>query len=197
MLELGCGTGLSGLSLLVSPCNTLKILYFTDKDEHILSLCRKNVEANLNINTNCVCSFTQLVWGDQASIHSLQNELIHMSRGTVTGFDTIIATDVLYDVSSLGLILNTVYNLARDNAYFVLALVPRLSLHDSRLISTTDEIEEWVEMEAKAFNMHRMWTIRPMDIFQLMRNTLPSKQTENLREMESIGACIIIFKLVR
>ena len=87
IIELGCGTGISGISLLVANVDTPSTVTFTDFDKPALDLCRRNCESNIDEQSRY--SIQQLEWGS-----SLPEGIVPVS------FDTVIATDVLYDISS-------------------------------------------------------------------------------------------------
>jgi methylase of polypeptide subunit release factors len=83
VLELGCGTGVAGLALLDESENAPASIVFTDSNPASLELCRQNCLRNLSANDKRY-SVARLHWGS--------------AIGRDSFFDTILATDVLYDI---------------------------------------------------------------------------------------------------
>ena len=109
---------------------------FTDNDMNVLSLCKINCEINLrkknsttttnsnsdksinnntddsndyNNNDNDYYSVCRLDWGGSRMQHQKEGELLRGSQ------DTIIATDVIYDLSAINILFETAYYLLKDN----------------------------------------------------------------------------------
>lgn len=111
---------------------------FTDSDPEVLELCRRNCEANLaqrcdQHNTECVYEIQQLIWTE---LDDSIPKLCDTNDGCVAKTTTpsrdvhiVLATDVLYDLSSLRPLLATASRLLSngDNSsgYFLLSHVPR------------------------------------------------------------------------
>jgi len=173
VLELGCGTGCSGISLLLQPTAekrdhfTTKMnmehisfdpscVTFSDSDLGSLDLCEKNI-LNNNIDTNLKqINVYQLIWeeDDVSSSNSITKqsgaiieapakvkEPGHIDRDESTdkkisnypnlhpkSYHTIIATDVIYDISAIRPLLCTASRFIQPNGYFILAHVPRAYL---------------------------------------------------------------------
>lgn len=201
VLELGCGTGVSGLSLIVSGFDHQRQelckpawFVFTDGDDNTLSLCRKNAESNLSVYDEQHYSFVKLAWGEEESIESLRINLNHIGQVGIQGFDTIIATDILYDLEALRPIFNTVHTLLVDQGFFVLALVPRISLDESQAVSDIGAIEQLIESVAQLYKMKRLYRIRPQDLSAFMENSLMPKGIQRTQDMESKDSSILIFQ---
>ncbi len=127
MIELGCGTGIGGLSIIVSSIinsnstvmNTTTTYHdrhdqnialqpmkccFTDEDPAVLKVCKRNCELNGLVEGESY-STQELTWGDK------DNKFIHQQKGT---FDIILATDVLYDIDLLPPLFETASLLLRQ-----------------------------------------------------------------------------------
>jgi len=198
ILELGCGTGVSGLSLLASNLDhesTIQESFkpawvvFTDGDENTLALCRKNVLINLSECIDKNYSFTALKWGDETSMDCLRIHMHDIGEKGIQGFDTLIATDALYDIDSLRPIFQTVNALLAVKGYFILALVPRLSIDHLHAISPILDIEKRIESEAHLYNMKIVCVIRPQDVETCTPNGIYKTH------LESMEASILIFQL--
>ncbi|KAJ3385540.1 hypothetical protein HDU84_002190 [Entophlyctis sp. JEL0112] len=94
ILELGCGTGIVGIT--ASKMGATKV-YMTDYMESILSNCNQNVESNECADTATVC-FLDWSWIGEASpgASAKANALPHM-RDSNAKFDKIFGADICYD----------------------------------------------------------------------------------------------------
>jgi predicted nicotinamide N-methyase len=108
VLELGCGTGLAGLAvtMLTQPAH----MTLTDRDPHVLALCQTNIQLNRDAiilasataaaaldgysGEASTISVRSLTWGQEG----LDDEVEEEEYGC---FDTVLATDVLYDIALL------------------------------------------------------------------------------------------------
>ncbi|KAL7469272.1 hypothetical protein ACHAXS_009534 [Conticribra weissflogii] len=167
ILELGAGTGMSGLSLVVANQATMKklsdeqpannspirpsLLVLTDANEDSLELCQKNLESNINQDELIFpVHVKRLEWGpgnsdqifcpssvidssntEQTSTnkdqHSATFNHFKSTSSLPSSYDTIFATDVLYDLSSLRPLLITASELQKTGGFFILSHVPRAS----------------------------------------------------------------------
>ena len=141
--ELGCGTGVAGLSALLLTAqnastrgNDVRVI-FTDNDKESLDNCRDNCELNGipsdRYNHEC------LSWGMSETYPS----------NCVGDVDLVLAADVLYDLKMIVPLLQTAFDLLRPNVaiqsdgspsfteggHMILSHVPRfcLSRHDHEL----------------------------------------------------------------
>ena len=98
--EMGCGTGTAGIALLKlsssssssfsnSRLPTIQHLTFSDNDPQALELCRQNCHDNA-IDENKYTVQHQATW--------LEEEYEDETKGRDSTMDTILATDVLYDL---------------------------------------------------------------------------------------------------
>ncbi len=180
VLELGSGTGASliaiGLAGARNETTNLSFeetandenniqpfsLTFTDNDENVLSLCKMNCDHNLQkIPENSLANYTigKLDWGDfynygnDNTSHSPinRNDQFFLDSESLRGtLDTVIATDVIYDVASIPLLMATAEGLLQEGGFFVLAHVPRASI-DCELSKIRESLEKLILQEASRF----------------------------------------------
>uniref|UniRef100_A0A7S2PGQ6 Methyltransferase domain-containing protein n=2 Tax=Leptocylindrus danicus TaxID=163516 RepID=A0A7S2PGQ6_9STRA len=189
VVELGCGTGVSGLSLLKSQHDCPKSLHLTDCDETSIDLCRKNCEENVSYDgSSCInlCTFELLKWridyGDTSTCECAGNV-----------YDTVIATDVLYDLASLKPLMHTASALLEASGYFVLSHVPRACIegNDSG-VSSSKLLEECICKKARSSGFGDASILRPEMIIDAGIGS--TNCDELLQEMKESGAAILIFK---
>ena len=58
--------------------------------------------------------------------------------------DTVIATDVIYDISTVKLLCQTASHILKDGGYFVLSHVPRASVDNTPDYSTKEVLENFI-----------------------------------------------------
>lgn len=187
VLELGCGTGVGGLSLLLSPESWQarpSHVCFTDNDGPVLDLCRRNCAQN-----ECdQCSFALLNWGDSTTTTTSQALLL---------FDTVLATDVLYDLACLKPLLSTSVQSLHPSGLFVLAHVPRSCLPE-KADSEGDyhaSLEGYIVKTAGEYGLRMLATIRPGHIQSSLGDGKVEPLNEaSLTEMEEAGAAILVFQ---
>jgi uridine kinase/SAM-dependent methyltransferase len=208
VLELGCGTGVGGLALLVSPLAwdaRPSHVCFTDNDNDVLDLCRRNCQRNIPFledrspkQQNNGVSILHLDWSGAPAGDW---------NGT-SAFDVVLATDVLYDVGCLGFLLSTVSQNLVPSGSFVLAHVPRsclpepmssgsetngLSRDDN--ISYQEALERHVIDTALKHGLILSHTLRPDQIKKTnQRCKNPALNEVSLEDMEEAGAALFIFQ---
>ena len=147
VIELGSGTGMSSLSLLsmstrsneegTDESNAANSIYKcpslivqTDNNDDALELCRINRDANRDkINRNCAVHVEKLEWGKDTTM---------LDRASLpTTYHTVLATDVLYDLSSLVPLLTSAFELLKEDGYFILSHVPRAYIDEDENDSET------------------------------------------------------------
>ncbi len=194
VLELGAGTGASGISLMVSSkyyhyhstttttplhqyhdernctCMNTEIsptsITFTDVDRTVLDLCQRNIENNysqkisnddeVNHKNRITHYVTNLEWGS-----SVQNNKDILCRQS---YDTIIATDVIYDLGAIKPLFETASAYIRKDdgceeggrGYFVLSHIPRASIDCKSGKSIKDEIELLIVKEALHYGFEQV-----------------------------------------
>jgi SAM-dependent methyltransferase len=172
VLELGCGTGIAGLA--VAQVFRPQRIILTDNSEAALDLCRRNLVLNASPVKEDVVEITQLEWGVGIASSCWKESL-----------DTVLATDVLYDLGSLLPLLTTVSGILVPGGHFILSHVPRASLPPS---CSFDTLEAYVVHQAKDFGLELDSILQPKD--------LPQSQHMNelsLEEMHETGAAVLIF----
>mmetsp|Transcript_10458 Transcript_10458/g.12138 ORF Transcript_10458/g.12138 Transcript_10458/m.12138 type:complete len:420 (+) Transcript_10458:87-1346(+) len=152
ILELGCGTGASGLSIIIAGLgkdNTINeneynhikpsSVILTDSDERVLDLCKRNLQRNAcHLDDDYVnnCHISQLKWGIEGEDdilpgkNSATTNTGSSTRLTQHSQDTIFATDVVYDISAIKPLFETASNLIKMHGYFVLSHIPRASIEE-------------------------------------------------------------------
>lgn len=166
VLELGSGTGLSGLA--VSKFYETKQIVMTDSSKSSLELCRENCTSN-HVNGNVTVE--ELSWGAQ-----LSPEVV---------FDTVLATDVLYDIQLWEPLLQTAIKSLRGGGAFVLSHVPRAAMPERAVGESCITLEEILIARAEAQNFRLTSRVSPRDI---------SGGFNGWEEMEQIGAAIFTFQ---
>ena len=176
VMELGSGTGFSGIALFIlckqAKCSP-KELVLTDTDPASLKLCRWNCDINADCDESIIVR--GLEWSDGAFSHGEM-------------FETIIGTDVVYDVSVVIPLLSTVSACLLMGGTFILSHIPRASLPGASKIASTDEMEDYISDAASKYSLRLIETIRPMD---LPKST--TKQRESILSMHDAGAAILLF----
>jgi len=147
VIELGCGTGIGGLAVLLNPSRTdsstreergshdhstggASFLLFTDADPDALRLCERNCDINFDKSDGCDSERTirndyriqALKWGQTP----LPEGTFTDAQGqTLDSFDVVLATDVLYDIGLLPALFSTAAACLKERGVFVLSHVPR------------------------------------------------------------------------
>jgi predicted nicotinamide N-methyase len=207
VLELGCGTGIAGLA--VAQVFRPQRIILTDNSEAVLDLCRRNILLNTTTTTTTTTNdkddddveveICKLEWGGVGVVGQA-------TSSTSTGgynwkessVDTVLATDVLYDLGSLLPLLTTASGLLVTGGYFILSHVPRASLPSPSCTgsgrggcsSSFDNLEAYIVHQAKDFGLELDSILQPNDLpqSQLITNDLSS-----LKEMHDTGAAVLIF----
>jgi 2-polyprenyl-3-methyl-5-hydroxy-6-metoxy-1,4-benzoquinol methylase len=216
--ELGCGTGGAGISLLLFSSSSSSSaastafsnfhhhLVFTDNDMESLDLCKRNCELN-ELNPS---SYSQhlLSWGevdegntnDDVASGGCPNEWEKHS------FDTVLATDVVYDIKMIPPMLQSVEYLLKKDGYLILSHVPRFCLPKegkeernremivTSIEATTTEIdgrprpyvelERHIQEEASKIGLAVVETIRP-EIF-LKEGTTQSFEVDEYKDAHAV-----------
>lgn len=177
ILELGCGTGASGLAILKTWPKTIK-LDFTDSDHGALALCKRNAILNLGEIPSRVRIF-RLDWGNQNHCNGDNN---------LPEYETVIATDVLYDLSALKPLMETAAITLKSGGVFILSHVPRAAV-PGKLVGHASELESIICDEAATHHMRLIETTRPHDLLKYHEDRL-----QELKDMEEAGAAILTFQ---
>ena len=146
VIEYGAGTGIGGLSFLLSNDDAIvpSFVCFTDYDEHALEVCKRNCELN-NIHGSSY-SIKALTWGrDQ----------------TEGEFDVALATDVLYDVDLIDPLFATVSKAIPIDGLFILSHIPRACYNENNPPEAVENLEQYIIDQAIRFGMALAEIIRP------------------------------------
>ncbi len=243
ILELGTGTGASGIAIALGGAASEEdttgrkvyakpsIVTLTDSDPNALLLCQQNCEINLDSRRSEIysCEYVvhELEWGSKSSTQYRENlidkhnvtQLSKENPGLAPySQDTIIATDVIYDLSALGPLLETTQMILKQGGYFILSHIPRASVDwdISRSASIGEALEMHIVDEAAKYglkplladayydDMNVAWcrdltprqdyAIRPRDLSNIWEGgELMSSNEFNYEEIDSVGGSIIIF----
>jgi len=189
VVELGCGTGIGGLSLLMNHSDSstkhASFVAFTDSDPEALALCQRNCDLNKLPNGKyCVLPLT---WGE---------EPLPAAMNTKLPFDTVLATDVLYDIGLLPPLFQTAASCLSDNqGIFVLAHVPRACYNSQN--PPVDNLEQYIVERAKGFGFALERLVRPLDDCCTDKTkSFPNDALNkmSLQEMHEIGAAVFVFR---
>jgi hypothetical protein len=216
--ELGAGTGASliavGLAGTHDEHYMPSLLTLTDNDPRVLELCDHNCIINLEDLVRF--QVLPLDWGKDD--HNLEQQtLLDREELRASSQNTVVATDVIYDLSALKPLMETAYFLLMNGGFFVLSHVPRASI-DCELKDIGNAIEQRILDEAakvdftvitkhacsKSEGMTDIavligkndYAIRPnalMDVWGGEAKMMSSDDCDFL-ELDSMGASIIIFR---
>mmetsp|Transcript_12515 Transcript_12515/g.23494 ORF Transcript_12515/g.23494 Transcript_12515/m.23494 type:complete len:391 (+) Transcript_12515:137-1309(+) len=166
ILELGAGTGASlislGLASIMSASNVIirgtnniedpvipLSLKLTDNDPVVLSLCQRNCDTNLS-STGIDYKVVKLEWGKEHFENVTTTSTLMIEQASQ---DTIVATDVIYDLSALKPLMETTSILLKKGGYFVLSHIPRASIEDCELKDIIQALEHEIQSEASKHNL--------------------------------------------
>ena len=97
-------------------------------------------------------------------------------------FDTVLATDVLYDIQAWEPLLKTANASLKTDGIFVLSHVPRAALPEGE----TESIESYlINIANKKYHFQILETFKPQDAPHLLADSI---------QMEQAGAAIFIFR---
>jgi ribosomal protein L11 methylase PrmA len=195
VLELGCGTGIGSIGIWAAY-NRYHVqenrdtvggkpwITMTDADPEALDLCRRNCQLN-NIPPSSY-SVQSLFWGETPLPEPI---------ASVLPYETVFATDVLYDIKLLPPLIKTAHLCLKDLGYFILAHVPR-ACYDSQHPPVSN-LEDYIVQCATSecgFCLERIF--RPLDCSNDLFTTFPKDalNSTTLLEMEEVGAAIFVFQ---
>lgn len=177
VLELGSGTGLAGIA--VAKLFDTTELVLTDASDSALELCRYNCALNNVGTTICV---EELSWGNSIS----QNNEESKNEAIPKTFDTVFATDVLYDIAAWEPLLVTASMSLKADGVLLVSHIPRAALPDG---CKAESLESYLIEVAIHHEFYLIRTHRPSDfassldgweslqdrgagIFEFQRNTI-------------------------
>jgi len=185
VIELGCGTGLSGISILAVDEGSPASVTFTDCDGPALELARRNCEANIDDKSRY--SVQQLEWGSNLPVDM-----------NPKSYDSAIATDVLYDISSLAPLMQTASKLIKLGGYFVLSHVPRASVEadngdgGSAAVARADVLESLIVEEGTNHGLVLERCLRPGELSSIWDGL--SLNMTSFADVEDVGAAVLVFR---
>ena len=194
VVELGCGTGIGGIALLCSRCASPSHVVLTDADPDALELTNRNCNHNKLIST-CY-TVAELTWGNPV------DELRRSTSPSVStrAFDTVVATDVLYDIGLLPALFQTAvdclssFELRDQRGIFVLSHVPRACYSSEH--PPVKNLEEYIVEHAKEYGFELKEILRPSDLSSNEEERLTGALNDlSLEEMGQVGAAILVFLL--
>lgn len=192
VIELGSGTGVGGISLLCSsPLYHASHVTLTDADPNALEVCRRNCQHNHLSESSY--SVHELIWGTPVP------EAIWTARGRYKPddyFDTVFATDVLYDIGSLPALFQTAVEcLGPSGGSFLLSHVPRACY--SSLHPPVGNLEESIIEQARLYGFGLEKILRPLHLHHPEGEMARPKEALNyavsLEELDKMCAAILIF----
>jgi len=249
-VELGAGTGMSGLSLMIhrlldgrqscsvdenatnlmheqsttfaSSCcpRGPSLLVQTDANDDALELCRINRDANMaNAGKECIY-VKKLQWGKGNAFESLSCQ----DESLPPTYDTVFATDVLYDLQSLAPLMATASELLKEGGHFVLSHVPRASIDDDNdsageggdfwqrlesiiigeasrvnlqlasFASIEDDFAACIPDNIRQNNRSSSMILRPSLLKHIWGSSTPLSKKFGWQKMIDVGAAIFIFQ---
>lgn len=220
--EMGCGTGAAGIALLkilLSQGSSLttqpispKRVTFLDNDPDALELCRKNCQQN-GISKSVHDIQLQEPWADLSCSSEDKPSKENFC------FDTILATDVLYDLKIIRPFLQTASRFLRGpkpsddsiphKKHLILSHVPRWFLpsndkDNSDPYDASKALEKHIVKEATQLGFQLIHTVRPKDIVRQWEYLTQQETTssssrgeliEELQEMQEANAVLWVLEL--
>jgi predicted RNA methylase len=194
VLELGSGTGIGGIALCKSQSCRPKHVCFTDADLDVLALCQRNCERNLRPCTEsdsvvdenfAEWRTVKLTWGQDP----LPSEVVP------SGFDAVLATDVLYDIGLLPALLRTASTCLVRGGHFCLSHVPRACYNSKN--PPVDDLEGYIVHQAERNGFELTATIRPRDCQQSTRIPSSALNYVHMCDLDQVGAAIFVFTSIK
>lgn len=152
MIELGCGTGIGGLSVLKQMNRiynqSMIHCYFTDADPAVLKICERNCQWN-QINSD-EYSIQKLLWGTSSSAF--------MESSSFQSFQIVLATDVLYDIDLIHPLFTTASQLLsnHDPSVFILSHIPRACYNYNNPPEAMKDLQKHIIDQANKFDLE-LW----------------------------------------
>lgn len=170
VLELGSGTGIGGIAVLQAA--QPKRVLFTDSDPQALDLCQRNCLLN-----KCdKYDIQELTWGEQTNDFAS------------TRLDTVLATDVLYDIG----LLPALFTSAQEHGnVFVLSHVPRACYNTNH--PPVENLDAYIVQHAQQYGFYLQSMVRPLDGTVIRPVPKDALNNVSLQEMHDIGAAIFVF----
>jgi hypothetical protein len=167
---------------------------FTDADLDVLALCQRNCERNLRPCTEsdsvvdenfAEWRTVKLTWGQDP----LPSEVVP------SGFDAVLATDVLYDIGLLPALLRTASTCLVRGGHFCLSHVPRACYNSKN--PPVDDLEGYIVHQAERNGFELTATIRPRDCQQSTRIPSSALNYVHMCDLDQVGAAIFVFTSIK
>jgi len=151
---------------------------------------------------------------DQIVENDNTDDVQNNSSSMMDPYDTVMATDVLYDIESLEPLLYTASACLTSKGYFILSHVPRASLPPTdndgvttcHAVATADQLESYIIREASSEKYEFVYctTIRPYEKKEDYDDSLSRSVDSQIKslnstdvsyqDMKDAGAAILIFQ---
>lgn len=178
ILELGSGTGLAGIAIV--QLFQVKELMLTDASDSALALCRYN--CTLNDGSTTTIGVEELSWGE--SLSTCKQEA-SKEQGTSRTFDTVLATDILYDIAAWEPLLVTASkSLKADDGVLLVSHIPRAALPDGCVAAS---LESYLIQVASQHHFQLVQTHRPCNFSNIL---------DDWESLQERGAAIFEFQKV-
>lgn len=230
--EMGCGTGAAGIAMIKllesqlsssSSCRPT-CTSFLDNDPEALELCQKNCQQN-GVQESRYKIQLQEPWADLSATTTASTSNGEQSSKESFCFDTILATDVLYDLKIIRPFLQTASrflkkssttnnNIDIEEKHLILSHVPRWFLprdnnnnnkEQDKDYSASQALEKHIVKEASQIGFQLIHTVRPRQVREQHKQLLQRKGSNNgnpetefldsLREMEEANAVLWVLRL--
>jgi SAM-dependent methyltransferase len=242
--ELGCGAGVAGMA--IWKFHNPSLVVFSDNDPKALELCRGNCQLNSIDSSSSLSSsehykevrYEILEWvqddndnddddndENESEKESSPSSLSSLSfwKENTASFDTIVATDVLYEIVMIPPLLETAVRLLKPSGYFWLSHVPRFYLPKKEKVDPPPQaeyptysssnsfdddggcggddtaaaiaLERHIQQEAAKVGLALVETIRPDQLCALAATTLESSSYFSLDKLEEMHAVVFLFQL--
>lgn len=148
LLELGCGTGIIGLSLLLEdPISSPAKLLLTDGALPTLQITEKNVQKILSTSSSsCSVTIQELLWGNTS--HLTQALQYNCSKF----YDIIIGCELMYFSTDIPLLFSTINGLMdREEGIFVHVHHFRRDQQETEMIEECQKYD-WITVEVSKSN---------------------------------------------
>ena len=177
VIELGCGTGIGGLAMMLASKDVRpQTTCFTDADPAALEVCRRNCELN-GLEPSTDYSIRELTWG-----------LTDISE-TMTLFDLVLATDVLYDIDLCDPLFTTVSQCIPEGATFILSHIPRACYNEGNPPEARENLEQFIIDKAEEYGLCHENTIQPPNVEDFDEELLSWCSTDSF-----VGSAVLIFR---
>jgi len=178
ILELGCGTGIAGIALMMAITEQASgkihqcypALFMTDADPDALQLCKINCKIN---DLKCPVFVTTLQWGTDCWIEEDRQLNTVLNRES---FDTVFAADAVYDLEVLPLLMKSAFEALLPKGNFALSHVPRFA---------SSSVESLIIDEANKVGFILVYRLYPRDVYT---------KIEKLNEFEEKNAVLFFFE---